>query len=212
MAGFLAPVVAFIPTAWSANDCPSNLTASTHRALDQFFAQGNFFGRWSANNMLAFVLAGLAGILIIGVVAFIKGRQSPLEGWLQLLLPAAGAALVALGELLWHDLSPANFNTHAHSFSAIAMFLCLAVVAFLTGLRDEGVGYRLLYFGCVGLMVVGGIVCVIVVDLTVWTHEVLILELIEIVGVSVFWFFQTIQLWDSGPAQRSTYRWTVRSD
>jgi hypothetical protein len=53
-------------------------------------------------------------------------------------------------------------------------------------------------------MAVGAGVVLVTGNLVTWHHQVLVLEIIEITAFVVFWFFQTIQLWNIG---LNTSRW-----
>ena len=67
----------------------------------------------------------------------------------------------------------------------------------MTAVRDSQ-PYKTFYYGLAGAMA-AGFVAVLIVGLSMtWHHEVLILEGIEATAFAVFWFLQTIQLWDIG--------------
>lgn len=203
-AGFLAPVVAFVPTGWSSMDCPSNLTDTSKKAVDRLLSGDLFFAKFSANNLVAFVVGGLCALLItvilVTTIARAAGGKAPLVPPAELLVPALGSAAVVIAGFIWHDTWPNNFNIHAHSYSAILMFALVGIVIILTAIRDESKVYTALYFACAGAMVAGFAGVFIAGTLVTWRHEVLILEGIEATAFVVFWFLQTIQLWDDGLA------------
>jgi hypothetical protein len=200
-AGFLAPVVAFVPTGWSTSNCPSNLTASSKHAVDQLISGNHFFSKFSGNNLVAFVVGGLIAVILAKVVATAAGRQDRLVPRAELVAPAVGSAMVVVVGVIWHAVWPDSFNTHAHSYSAILMFALVGVVMILTAHRDVSKLYRGLYVGCAGAMAAGFAVVFVVGMLVSWHHEVLVLEAVEATAFVVFWFAQTIQLWDDGLPQ-----------
>jgi len=197
MAGFLAPVVAFVPTAWSSRNCPSNLTASTRPTVQGLLSGNHFFARFSTNNLLAFIVGGAFAVLLTSGVARIRGRTSRLVPWgPELWWPALGCGLIVVIGFFWHRWWPASFNTHAHSYSAIGVFVFAGIVMFLTAERNNS-AYRVIYFACFAAIAAGAMVFFVGLLVT-WQHRVLVVEAIETTAFVVFWFFQTIQLWDEG--------------
>ncbi|HUJ66963.1 MAG TPA: hypothetical protein VLX59_15575, partial [Acidimicrobiales bacterium] len=196
MAGFLAPVVAFVPTAWSPTDCPSNLTGTSKRAVDQLLNGNHFFAKFSGNNLVAFLIGGIFAVVLASIVAKAAGKKDRLVPLDELVLPALASAGLVVAGIIWHSTWPASFNTHAHSYAAILMFLFVGIVVTLTALRASNL-YKATYFTCAGAMLAGGLVFLLG-SFATWQHKVLVVEGIEILAFSVFWFFQTIQLWDEG--------------
>jgi hypothetical protein len=195
-AGFLAPVVAFVPTGWSSTFCPSNLTPASKATVSQLLNGNHFFAKFSSNNLVAFIAGGVFALIVTSFVYLRKRKRLPRE----LLVPALGSVVVIAAGFVWHRVWPASFGTHAHSYAAIAMFVLVGAVIVSTAARDSSRRYRALYFACAGTMAVGGAVVAIVGAVVEWHHEVLVLELIEITPFVIFWFGQTIQLWDCEPA------------
>lgn len=74
-AGFLAPVVAFVPTGWSSDYCPSNLTSTSKNAVDHLLIGNDFLAKFSTNNLAAFILGGLIAITLTATVAMIWGKE-----------------------------------------------------------------------------------------------------------------------------------------
>ena len=231
MAGFLAPVVAFVPTAWSTADCPSNLTAAEKGKINnyfnthpRFFGQFTaFFAKWTGNNLVAFIIAGFAAVLLISsVTAFRRkrarsGAKQYRADMLEVLLPAFATSLLIVGGYIWHEESPKSFSTHAHAVAAIVMFVLVGIVMLLTANRNRATGhtlYTVTYYVCPAVMSIGG-VSIFIVGLGVsWHHELLILEMVELIPFVVFWFMQTIQLWDDHQSYRIRSRgpgrkWTI---
>ena len=204
MAGFLAPIVAFVPTGWSSTDCPSNLNTASKQAVDGLLSGNQFFARFSSNNLLAFIIGLLAAVLITSFVAKRARKRDPLVTATEVVVPAIGIGSVILGGILWRVSSPATFDTHAHSYSAIIMFLLVGIVMFSTARRNESKFYRVVYYACPGTMLVGGVVVFIVGRIVAWRQQILVLEGIEAAAFVVFWFSQTIELWDYGVHKSDT--------
>jgi hypothetical protein len=197
MAGFLAPVVAFVPTAWSRTNCPSNLTATSRSTVEGLLSGNHFFAKFSTNNLVAFIVGGAFAVLLTSGVARIRRKRDRLvplgpELW----WPALGCALLVVVGFFWHRWWPANFNQHAHSYSAIGLFVLAGIVIFLTARRNKA-PYSGIYYACLA-GILAGFVVFLVGLLVTWRHRVLVVEAIETTAFVVFWFLQTIQLWDEG--------------
>jgi hypothetical protein len=209
MAGFLAPVVALVPTGWSSSDCPSNLTDTSKATVNTLLSGNRFFAKFSANNLLALIVAGLIAVVLASAITFVQRRRAASEANYraagtklpkEVVVPAMGSAVVVVIGLIWHKFWLASFDTHAHSYSAILMFILVAIVMLSTAERDESRVYRIVYFVCPSAMAAGFLVVFIVGALQTWHHEVLVLEIIELTMFVIFWCAQTIQLWDADPA------------
>jgi hypothetical protein len=204
MAGLLAPVVAFIPTSWSDHDCPSNLvTHSQMTSIDNLLSGNRFFAKFSANNLTALIIGGAVALVLVTILTIAnRNSGSPtnhrLERFvpIEVSVPAVGAVLVIVAGIVWHGASQSNFNTHAHGYAAVLMFVLVGTVIASTAARASGF-YRILYFLCVGAMLVGGVIVYVVGALITWQHQTLILEAIEASAFGVFWLLQTVQLWPS---------------
>ena len=202
MAGLLAPVVAFIPTSWSDSDCPSNLvTHSQTISIDNLLSGNLFFAKFSANNLTALIIGGAVALVLVTILTIAnRNSGSPTDHRLERLVPieisvpAVGAVLVIVAGIVWHGASQSNFNTHAHGYAAVLMFVLVGIVIASTAARESGF-YRILYVFCVGAMLVGGVIVYVVGALITWHHQTLILEAIEASAFGVFWLLQTVQLW-----------------
>lgn len=184
-AGFLAPVVAFVPTGWSSNYCPSNLMLTSKNAVDQLLDGNHFFAKFYSNNLAAFIAGGVFAVIVTALMYWRKeNRVLPPK---ELAVPALGAAVVVVVGFIWHKAWPASFSTHAHSYAAILMFALVGLVIISTAKRDTSPGYKALYFACAGAMAGGGVVVVVVGALVKWRHQVFVLELIEITLFVIFW-------------------------
>lgn len=196
VAGMLAPVVAVAPTS-DAGGCWSIEPTPLPKV------NGELAGWVSANienNVRALFIAGIIGLVVGAIIAMIAERQ--------LMAPAKvgskdmrigltvtlGVLLVGLGLHLWWD----GFDTRAHGFAAVLMFVALAIAVGSNALdarshRDKG-RFAFLYAAIsVSMVLVGAI---FLVFLRGWSHMVLVLEGIEIVLFAVFWLAQTNEHWN----------------
>ena len=198
-AGFLAPVVAFVPTGRpvGAVRCP----------IDG--AIGTIPASFPDNNLWAFVVGGvLALALVLGPVS-VRDKQrrrhrardiddhGPRD-WVRkdTVYPAIAAAVVLISLVVWRHTWPGSFGTHAHSYAAILMFVCAGGFIVLTGLGATG-RWRVIYRSCAGLMLVGFIAGVITTIAGSY-YTVLIVEIIEATAFVLFWAVQSVHLWDHG--------------
>ena len=190
LSGFLAPVVAFVPTAYSARDCPSATSVAEVK------------GGFQSNNLIAYALGGVIALLVATVGRKVSKRTGKLLSLnVSVTVPVVLSASMFAAGLVWYQVSRTTFLLHAHSYSAIAMFVCAGVVMFLAGRNAIGKGNtRLgsLYIGCTGAMVVGALIVIIAASVVSWSHKVLVLELIELSVFMVYWFVQSIEYWDIG--------------
>jgi hypothetical protein len=197
-AGFLAPVVAFVPTAWSSDYCPSDLTGAQKQTIGQLLNGGQFLAPLSTNNLKAFVIGGLIAVCVTAIVTRSLGKKPKPVPPKEVTVPALGSGAVVIAGLIWDSHWQANFSTHAHSYAAILMFVLVGGVVIFTALRNPSLRWRVLYFACAGAMVLGGGAVFLTGRLMTWHHEVLVLEIVELSAFLLFWFFQTVQLWDVG--------------
>jgi len=188
MAGFLAPVVAFIPT-----DRPSSADAARCPIDD---AIGVIPKSFIDNNLLTFMIGGAVAM---AVVVFLVSRTSTPQVTKTFLhretvLPAIGAGVTLALLWVWRAQWPASFEKHAHSYSAIAMFALVGL--FITSVARGASGhYRITFFGCAVLMAIGIVYGVVRRDRH---YTVLVVELIETTGFLVFWIAQSVRLWEVG--------------
>jgi hypothetical protein len=200
-AGFLAPVVAFVPTGWSSDYCPSNLTPTSNNTITQLLSGNHFFTKFYTNNLVAFIAGGIFSFILATLVFWRKNRSGPPK---ELWVPALGTTVVIVAGFIWYEVSQTNFSTHAHGYAAILMFILVGIVIISTALREESPVYTALYFACAGGMAAAGIAIAVAGALVNWRHQVLVLELIEITLFVIFWLAQTIELWDVGLATNRT--------
>jgi hypothetical protein len=186
-AGFLAPVVAFIPTRRPGPvlRCPID---DTIQGIPASFLD---------NNLTAFIIGGLLALaVVLGLVRLHRKHLPPGLVSKETTYPAIAAGLMLIGLVIWRLNWRDNFETHAHSYSAILMFVLAGIFVFLTGLAATGT-WRIIYFSCTALMILGFIVGVIT-TITGSYYTVLIIEIIEATAFLLFWTAQSVELWDRG--------------
>jgi hypothetical protein len=199
-AGFLAFVVALVPTARPPCDGPP---ASCGLWLPEL---GNATAA-VPNNVSALVAATAIGIAVYAAVRAIAPAPQPrwpaprpAQGWVW--LARAGQAVVVLAGLvvLWRR--PAVFDAWAHDLAAIIMFAAIIAVvahyAWYSARRPKrpGAAPRKItgaYAGIVGVMSVA----LVAASLLRPGGVVLIIEAILVTGFAVFWCVQTVDLWDN---------------
>lgn len=188
IAGFLAPVVAFVPTG------RPSLTG-LRCAIDP--AIGTIPSAFSDNNLRAFIIGGVGALLLVlGPVVFKHKDPKGAKSWVrkETVGPVLGAAFVLVGLFVWRKKWPASFKVHAHSYSAILMFALAGIFVIATARSARGI-LRVAYYACATLMGVGFVVGI------VFRHGyyvVLVVEIIESVAFVTFWIIQSIELWDKG--------------
>ena len=190
MAGFLAPVVAFIPTSRPGETDQQRCT------LDA--AIGQIPQAFGDNNLRAFLIGGVVAML--GVLIPVLMRRKDPQAAKQVLLrpdiavPVIGAALILAGLAVWRLQWPSNFASHAHSYSAIVMFAFAGWFVAITAVRSHG-ALKTTYGACAGLMIVGFVYGFVARN---GHFTVLVVEIIETAAFLVFWFVQSIELWEVG--------------
>jgi hypothetical protein len=195
VAGVLAPIVAFVPTSPPSNTCASTpfLGGDTKAFID--------------NNVLALAIGSGVAIVAAYGLAIVGGR-APIRkvtaaSVVGLLL---GAALLAVG-LIWYFEFRQSFLQHAHGWTAGVMFFLIGLVIFINARgsrrvsrrRGAGRGYWVVYTALLGMMVVSALGVLIAkrVDRD-WRHQILLLELLELLAFAVFWVMQTAEHWAGG--------------
>jgi hypothetical protein len=196
IAGMLAPVVAIVPTSeaghcWSIT--PNPLPIDSNGALAPWVV-ANIDG-----NMKALIYAGLFGLIVAFLIALLanggpvklaKNVEPGTHFGLALAL-----AIVVFGWWAFHYWD--GFETHAHSYSAIAMFGFLAIAIASNALqrrKDPPKVYFWLYSAIAALMVGSG--AVMLALQSHFDHMVFVLEATEITLFAAFWLVQTKELWD----------------
>jgi hypothetical protein len=189
IAGVLAPIVAFVPTAQPTHPCTNNL-----------YARGNTLA-YINNNLVAFGIALVLAFVIAVATVFRADKDrrnihkvSKHTVWGL----ALSGALLALG-IGWYFLSRSSFLDHAHGGGAAVLFLLVGVVVFINGLSSPNAKYRRGYM-MVALAMALSFVTVLIVGFLDphWRHQILWLELLELSLLLVYWTLQTAELWDPG--------------
>jgi hypothetical protein len=190
VAGMLAPVVAFVPTAnpgtcWSVRPIP--LPVEDGKLAP--WVEANIH-----NNITALLIAAAVGLLVAVVVSRLKGpgpvealRATDLATQLGLLGAAVLLALGTVAFLYWD-----GFSTHAHYIAAITMFACLAgaTAANAYEVRASRPRYARAYLVIAVLMVLTAALFA-----TSFTHKVLVIEAVEIALFASAWVAQTFEHW-----------------
>lgn len=187
VAGVLAPIVAFVPTAPSPLSCASATFDVADRGAAEAFIE---------NNVVAYVLGGAVAIVVTVVVAR-RGRRGP-----EIDAPAglglALAATLLAGGVLWYGAFRQSFLEHAHGAAAVAMFTLVFVVIVINALSAGG-RYRKIYAATAIAMAVAAIAAVAgQLVAGPWRHQVLWLEVGELVPFAAFWAVQTVEHWAGG--------------
>jgi hypothetical protein len=96
-----------------------------------------------------------------------------------------------------------RFDSHAHEFAAVIMFLAIistvVTTAFLVSRQDDAKSphrhlYYVLYRGIAAAMIVT-LIAVVVLHIALRNHSVIVVETALILEFTVYWVIQTIELW-----------------
>jgi uncharacterized membrane protein (GlpM family) len=191
LAGMLAPLVALAPTSKPSPKCAS----STQSPLPREWVEASL-----NNNVKALLITGFASLacaFFIGSVAN-KGvmktmtlAKTEIKAGLWTVL----AVLVFATALYWWW---GSFNTRAHGFAAVLMFLFLAGASALNWRQlresEDKKTYRRFYGGIAAAMV--GVGVFTFAFLRSWSYYVLALEATEIGLFAAFWLNQTAEHWN----------------
>ncbi len=195
IAGFLAPVVAIIPTT-DVGQCWSS-PPPAQPIVDGELAPWVVAG--VRNNVPALLVMGVIGLVAIALIPYVTERQPP---WTALAASErstrAALAMVVLVLLVvwWAYSSWPGFYEHAHSYAAIAMFgfLSLAVASNAWECRVGRSAWFWSYALIAAAMPLAGVV--VWIFAAGWDHSVLVLESIEIGLFVAFWALQTVRYWN----------------
>lgn len=195
-AGILAPVVAVAPTTdvgacWSV--APSPRPVNPDGSLAGWVVQN------IDNNIHALLIAGGVGLVVAFVTAMVAGRSvlAPLnqvERGTSLSLGVTALALVVGWWLIerWDD-----FDTRAHGFAAVLMFVFLIGAIVANAVRrgaDRGAAWTRAYAAVAAGMVAGG--ALIAATRVFGEHTVFALEAYEIALFALYWIIQTAESWN----------------
>ncbi|HEX6338375.1 MAG TPA: hypothetical protein VFZ85_15550 [Jiangellaceae bacterium] len=195
-AGMFAPVVAVAPTT-DVGDCwsvpPTPLPVNEDGSLAGWVLTN------IDNNFYALLIAGGVGLAVAAGVAMMVNRSARAP----LVVGERGTrvSLAVTGLLLlfgwWLIQNWDGFNTHAHGYAAVLMFVFLvgAIVAKVIeywNKRDEV--WFWFYAAVAALMVLGGVV--IPTTRIFGDHTVFALEAYEIAFFAIYWIVQTAENWN----------------
>ena len=198
VAGVVAPIVAVVPTSRPEQNC-SSTTALEQRVLDgRALSSDELQLAFIDNNVVALVIAGLVAVTI----GWIAARRSAAGS-----VPAidrSGAVGLAFAVVLlvtggiWYGFFRDSFVERAHGVAAIVLFGAL-FATMVVNARIASPGYRPVYVATAATMASTAVV-VVVAGLVVdeWRHQILLLELFQLVPVTVYWAVQTLEHWEGG--------------
>ena len=186
VAGVLAPIVAFVPTSPPSRNCAS--TAFVGGDPEAFID----------NNVLAFAIGGAITLVIVYVAATVMRKPTIRDVDRRSFFGLAlGLVLLVVG-LAWYVFWRDSFLDHAHGGAAVAMFVIIGVVMVINA-RSARPGYRKVYALTAAAMVIGAVLVVIAKLLdSDWRHQILWLEVLELVPFAVYWAAQTFEHWEGG--------------
>jgi len=187
VAGVLAPIVAFVPTAPPSDSC----AATAFAAADSAETSIN-------NNILGLAIGGAVAIVAAYVAARIQGKATRRRVDRPTVIGLVVAAVLLVAGLIWWGWFRDSFVERAHGGAAVAMFGLLGVVMVLNA-RSAGQGYRQCYAVTAALMALGVAIAILgkVVDGD-WRHQILWLELLQLVPFGIYWGAQTLEHWNGG--------------
>lgn len=194
-AGMLAPVVAVAPTTdvgrcWSV--APSPLPVNDDGSLADWVVTN------IDNNIYALLIAGFVGLGVAAIIAMVVNRsvRAPIEKGER----GTRVSLVVTALVLffgwWLIQNWGDFNTRAHGFAAVVMFVFLigVIVAKAVEHRDDRRVWFWVYAVLAALMVFGGIL--IPTTRVFGDHTVFALEAYEIAFFAFYWIVQTAENWN----------------
>ena len=223
--GFLAFVVAFVPTASPAVNPKDTTTCGLWLPTDADA------GAAVGNNVNALLIGMAAGLLVFLVVrsaagppptAEIAGGAADTESdrpraklvsftnavlkWAQVVVPVVVTALLVAG-LIWFVADRESFVADGHSAAALALFGGIIAVVILYACYSAqhfchcstrgrfAAAYIAIAIGMTATLIVVG---VLHVHLPTWNHWILALETALILEFAGFWILQTLDTWN-GP-------------
>jgi hypothetical protein len=182
LAGVFAPVVAFVPTP---DEDKSAVVRFTPEDIDANVT----------NNITALLVVGALG-LILGAV--LSKRNRPAQ---KALIGYGVAVAVYLAALLWFVIDLDSFVDHAHLTAAGLMFACIIAAVWLNAIGyKEKCGAESLRnrYLAIAIAMLSSVVVLFVAKLAGYDHWLLVLEALLIGLFAVFWFIQTVELWNEG--------------
>ena len=205
VAGFLAPLVAVIPTeavAVTADGrpaCAPSVPEQVTRIRNP--NDVDVAARWVRasidNNVNTLLIVGGVSVVLVAALAFVHDRdgRSPWRRNPLGLALGLGISVVLIAVVFLLKRSWGAFYTRAHGYAAFGMFVFLALAVLSNALERRNSRrwpWLGIYAGTVVVMVVFGIYFQLISS---WTYHVFAVECIEIAAFVVFWTAQTVQNW-----------------
>lgn len=187
-AGFLAFVVAVVPTAR-----PSSCGPATATAIGAGLTSAMRNGVW------VIAVTGVLAQVSALVLSRREGATRPTARWARWAY-AAGWTVVACG-MAGFVFFPDSFAAHGHTIAAVALFAGIIAVAVVSAIsaswRPDGQAYVRGY-RAIAVAMFATLVAVVVVHLAFpgWGHLVLVAESLLIAEFAAFWTVQTVELWN----------------
>jgi hypothetical protein len=198
VAGMFAPVVAIIPTT-DVGVCWSSAPPA-RPIVDGELAEWVVAG--VRNNVPALLVMGVVALVALALIPVVTGKGSPIAA-LGRSDPSTKVGLAVIAVVLlvgwWAYASWDGFFDHAHGYSAVAMFACLAVAVAANAWQlrhDRGRWFRAYLAIAVSMPVAGLLVWAASIATGGWDHAVLVLETVEIGLFAAFWSLQTVRDWN----------------
>lgn len=200
IAGVLLPVVAFVPTP-APGRCATDYDG-TFVLPDEATVAG------IRNNIPALLVAGAVALVIM--VFFTRLRPDkvqfpPVGPGVRIARSLGFVAILALfaGFTIWFYAGDRSFDCHAHDAAAFTLFGFIIGVAVLNGLRkfreseDRGMGAAMLNrYSVIAILMLVVLVIGLVAMKNDWRYWVLFVEGGVLLLFLVFWFLQSLDLWD----------------
>lgn len=187
--GFLAIVVAFVPTRVQDGACD---TSNVPAAAEITSA--------ARNNVIALFVVGIAALAVTWLLS--RGRY---VGANRPVTPAArwtfAISLVALlGGFTFFAFAPAMFERDGHGAAAFALFLGILAVVVVNGWQADEQKYRMIYCS----LAVAITAIALTIYLLAFDRYLFWLETVLIVGFAVFWVIQTYEQRELGTSSQAS--------
>lgn len=203
IAGILAPLVAFVPTPEPGTCDPLPGGGFSSPSSDTVAGIGN--------NVVALFVAGLAGLLLLALSRFVpeKVRFPELTAQAKLGRRIGFLAVAAIFgyAVVWYLRDHEAFQCQAHLRAAFTLFGFIILVVFLNALgisrnpgrrHPPGLNAWFNVYSVIFVAMILGLVSAWFLRRQDWAFWVLYAEAVELGLFLVFWFTQTLELWNRG--------------